>query len=254
MLLSKNCSLILCRNLAETLEVQLKLFYQQLDLFQLVNCYSRLPLPSIETPPYDETYVQHDSPTEHDECEVEDLLLRKGSLDDSVASSTVNKLFKINATEGNSSESEKIDKSTVNSTYSEENFVFVCEENENEFDEEILNRSSSISVGNSSRPNSLSSNGDLFKSMWLYMCIDPMFSDEFHMIHDLGDISGELLTYEKVKTWGRIIFQGMGDEPPPDVLDVVRNEWQVLYEPEMDCENIEIEESFVSAIPNSCVC
>ena len=81
-----------------------------------------------------------------------------------------------------------------------------------------------------------------------------MFSDQYHLIRDLGDVDGAVLTYDRVKSWGRIIFQGMGEDPPGDVIDVVLNEWYALHQPEMGSVNVEKDMSTSVILSDSFSC
>ena len=238
------------RNLAESLEVQLKLFYMQLGLFHRIHCYTKSSLPSLEQ---DSLFLnsEHGRSSElerQDSMERDHLLIGK-EFDEASLQTPANQ-------NGNSkvnveNESEQSSSEVVNS---DDTFVFVQGEDVAEYES-----SGSMIADDSQCDTSTSSwiydsNGGVLKPMWVYACIDPMFSDQYHLIRDLGDVDGAVLTYDKVKSWGRIIFQGMGEDPPGDVIDVVHNEWYALHQPEMGSVNVEKDMSTSVILSDSFSC
>ena len=74
--------------------------------------------------------------------------------------------------------------------------------------------------------------------MWAYVCIDPLHAEELELYQDIGRDTPDMLTYEEVKSWGKIIFEGEGVEPPEDVKAVVEDEWFSLVYPEIEFVDI----------------
>ena len=71
-----------------------------------------------------------------------------------------------------------------------------------------------------------------------YVCIDPLHAEELELYQDIGRDTPDMLTYEEVKSWGKIIFEGEGVEPPEDVKAVVEDEWFSLVYPEIEFVDI----------------
>ena len=135
----------------------------------------------------------------------------------------------INLTISSRSKAAKTSRQNSSQENVDDNFLIVSEAEEIKIPTPEVDLLNSVDLASSSH----------VTPMWVYACIDPLHAEELQLYQDIGRVSSaDILTYEEVKKWGKVIFQGEGQEPPEDVKVVVEDEWFSLIYPEIEFVDI----------------